>query len=203
MSAAVCLSTLFSTSSVFSSASSLSHLTLGVAAEEKWTPLTYDPGTLIWTWVVFGAVVFLLAKFAWRPLITALEAREKKVADGLEEADRARAEAARISADFEKQVKEARAEAHRIAEQARASAEKLAAEIKVQARDEAERMIERARSEISLAQRQAMEDIRVMAVDLAIEAAGTVLQKSVDKEDNRRIAASVIESLQASPEGSR
>ncbi len=157
-----------------------------------WSPLDFDPGTLFWTWIVFSVVVFIVGKAIWKPLLGALEKRETQVAEGLQEAARAREEAARISQEFDAKVKQAQVEAQRIAEEARANAENLGARLESEARERAEKLIERAREEVALAQRQALEEVRTQAVDLAIEAAGAVLKKNVDGEDNRKIASNVI-----------
>lgn len=157
-----------------------------------WHPLKYDPGTLFWTWAVFGLVAFVLSKVAWRPLIAALEAREKKVEEGLGKAEHAEAEAKRAAAETEAKLREAYAKADRIVEETRARGEKLAKELEADARSQADKLLQRAREEIALAKQQAVEEMRVQAVDLAIEAAGTVLGRAVGQDDNRRLASEAI-----------
>ena len=167
-----------------------------------WSPLTFDPTTLFWTFMVFIAVVFVLAMTAWRPILNALEAREEQVKSGLEEAERAREEARRISEEFEAKVKAAQADAQRMADEARAGAERLAAQIEADAKDSAEKLIDRARTEIAVAQRHALDEVRKLAVDLSIEAAGAVLEKTVDSDDNRKLAAKVIKMVKKEGTGS-
>ncbi len=161
----------------------------------SWSPLEFDPGTLFWTWVVFGMVCLILGKFVWKPLIQALEDRERKIQGGLEEAENAREEARKLRVGFEAQVKEARAESRRMADEARVNAGRLAETIEAGARANAEQLVQNARQEITLAKRQAQEELRQTAVDLAIEAASAVLQRNVGGEDNRRIASEVIGSI--------
>jgi F-type H+-transporting ATPase subunit b len=175
---------------------------LPLLAGDGWSPLSFDPGVLIWTWVVFTFVVFILAKTTWRPLLDALERRENKVAEGLKEAEEAREEARRIAEEFEAKVKAAHVEAQRIADESRASAERLSAELEGEAKERAEQLVDRAKDEINLARRQALEEIRERAVDLAISAAGAVLEKNVDEEDNRRLAANVIQMVSKEKTGS-
>lgn len=160
-----------------------------------WHPLKFDPGTLFWTWAVFGVVVFVLSKVAWKPLIAALEAREKKIEDGLSKAERAEAEAKKAAAETDAKLQEAYAKADRIVADTRARGEQLAKELEVDARSQAEKLLQRARDEIALAKQQAVEEMRVQAVDLAIEAAGAVLGRSVGGDDQRRLAQQAIEQM--------
>lgn len=160
-----------------------------------WDPLKFDPGTLFWTWAVFGLVVFVISKFAWGPLIAALEAREKKIEEGLSKAERAEAEAKRAAAETEARLKEAYTKADRIVEETRARGEKLAKELEGEARAAADKVLQRAREEIALAKQQAVEEMRVQAVDLALEAASSVLGRSVNQDDNRRLASAAIEQM--------
>ncbi len=157
-----------------------------------WDPLKYDPGTLFWTWAVFGLVAFILSKVAWRPLIAALETREKKIEEGLGKAERAEVEARRAAAETDAKLKEAYIKADRIVEETRARGEKLSKELEADARAQADKLLVRAREEIALAKQQAMEEMRVLAVDLSIEAAGTVLGRNVGQDDNRRLASEAI-----------
>jgi len=159
----------------------------------SWSPFHFDPGSLFWTWVVFAAVVFILAKTAWRPLLQALEAREKRVEDGLKRAERAEAEAKRAAAETEAKLKEAYAKADRIVEETRARGEQLGKELEAQARTQADKLLQQARAEISLAKSQAAEELRVQAVELALDVAGTVLQRNLGQDDNRRLAREAVD----------
>jgi F-type H+-transporting ATPase subunit b len=164
----------------------------------EWDPLKYDPGTLIWTWAVFGVVVFVLAKFAWNPILKSLETREKKMEEGLQRAERAELEAKRAAAETEQKLKDAYAKADRIVEETRARGEKLSRELEAEARAGAEKLLARAREEIALAKDQAVEEMRAQAVDLALEAAGTVLGRAVDQDDNRRLARQAVDLMKRS-----
>lgn len=161
-------------------------------ASGGWDPLSFDSGAVVWTFFVFIAVVFVMKKMAWGPILNALEARENQVKSGLEEAERARDEARRLSEEFDAKFKAAQADAQRMADEARAGAERLAAQIEADAKGSADKLIDRARREIAVAQRHALDEVRALAVDLSIDAAGAVLEKSVDSDDNRKLAAKVI-----------
>jgi F-type H+-transporting ATPase subunit b len=158
-----------------------------------WSPFHFDPGALFWTWVVFAAVVFILAKAAWKPLLASLEQREQKMKEGVERAERAEAEAKRAAAETETKLREAYAKADRIVEETRARGEKLAKELEADAHAQAEKLLTRAREEIDLAKSQAVEELRVQAVDLALEVAGSVLNRSLTGEDQRRLAREAVD----------
>ncbi len=162
----------------------------------NWSPFHFDPGTLFWTWVVFAVVVFILAKTAWKPLLKALEERERKMEEGLKRAERAETEARRAAAETEARLQEAYAKADQIVEETRVRGEKLAKELAAEARAQADKLVGRARDEIALAKSQAVEELRVQAVDLALEVAGTVLQRNLNQDDNQRLARQAIDLMQ-------
>src|SRR5918999_531579 len=102
-------------------------LSLALLAQEQHAargPLSVEPGLMIWTVVVFVALLLVLRKFAWPALLSAVEAREKALEEQLAEAERNRAEAARLLAQHEKLIAEGRASAHALLAEARAAAEK-------------------------------------------------------------------------------
>ena len=164
--------------------------------------MAFDPSVTVWTCVVFAVVVMIMAKAVWNPLLNAMEKRESQVASGLEEAERAREEAQRLTAEFDARMKEARAEAQRVADDARSQAEKIAVQVEADARANADRLIERARQEIETARRQALDEVRQLSVDVSIQAAGAVLKRSVDADDNRKLAAKVIKMVKKEGTGS-
>src|SRR5688572_16898857 len=96
-----------------------------------------DPGLFIWTILTFLVLVALLARFAWRPLLQALEQRQETIARALEEAQRARHELERIQRESAQMMASARAEAESLVARSRSDAELLREELKQKARTEA------------------------------------------------------------------
>ena len=92
-----------------------------------------DPGLFIWTILTFLALLFLLAKFAWKPLLAALEDRENKIKNSLEDAEKAKAELERINAKSEEIIAKARSEAQSIRVEAKAATERIKAVLKAKA----------------------------------------------------------------------
>ena len=103
-----------------------------------------DPGLFIWTIVTFLVLLALLAKFAWRPLLQALESRQERIRNSLEDAERARQELERLQQESAKILQQARIEAESIVTQTRADAERLREELKQKAKDEADNILRNA-----------------------------------------------------------
>src|SRR6185436_14395550 len=96
-----------------------------------------DPGLFIWTIVTFLVLLALLAKFAWRPLLAALEARRQLIAKAIDDAERARADLERVQQDSAKLLQEARVEAESIVSRSRVAADRLGEELRQKASAEA------------------------------------------------------------------
>jgi len=146
-----------------------------------------DPGLSIWTIIVFLLVLFILKKFAWAPILGALDARESGIRGAIEEAHGLKAEAEALMAAHRQQLNESRREAQEIVAEGRAAAERLGREIQDKARLEGERLLERARQEIAREQDAALARIREESVDLAISVASRVLRERLDQESDRAL----------------
>ena len=112
-------------------------------------PLSVEPGLMIWTVVVFVALLLLLRKYAWPAILGAVEARERALEEQLAEAERNRTEAARLLAEHQKLLAEGRTAAHGLLAEARAAAEKERALAMEKTRQEQEELLERARRDIN------------------------------------------------------
>jgi F-type H+-transporting ATPase subunit b len=159
--------------------------------------LSIEPGLLIWTIITFIALVFVLRKVAWKPLLTALEQRESTIRTALDDAQLARREAQNILAENQRILAEANRESLRLIEQGRVEAERLRATMSEQSRQEAQRLIEEARREIVRERQLAIQELKSTAADLALQAATRLLHRSVTDDDHRRL---VMEFLDRFPE---
>lgn len=144
------------------------------------------------TWATFLIAAFLLHKLAWKPLLRALEHREKGIRDALDGAAAARQETARVREEGRKAVAEAAEKARLLAEEARRAAARTAAAIEQEARDQARRLLEEADREIAAARQRAAEDVRRESARLAVDMAGRLLRDEVTPEQmtayTRRVA---------------
>ena len=157
-----------------------------------------DPGLYIWTIITFVILVALLAKFAWRPLLDALDNRQATIRKSLDDARQAKVELERLHAESAKILAEARSEADSIVARTRADAEQLREELKQKARTEAAAIVKNAERQIELETARALQQIRHEAVDLSVAIASRLLQKNVTREDNERLIEDTFKQLESS-----
>jgi F-type H+-transporting ATPase subunit b len=160
-----------------------------------------NPGLMIWTWIIFLLLLLVLRKWAWGPILGALEAREKRIQDTLDRAAREREKAAELLDEQRRLLGESRDQAQRILAESRKAGERLEADILQEARKQGQRLLEHAKEDIGRERDQALEMLRRETVDLSISAAGRVLQKELDSEENRRVVEEYLQSLQDESEG--
>jgi F-type H+-transporting ATPase subunit b len=157
-----------------------------------------DPGLYIWTIVTFLVLVGLLARFAWRPLLDALDRRADAIRKSFDDAKQARQELERLRTESARILGEARTEADAIISRTRADAGRAAEEMKVKARADAENIVRNAERQIELETSRALQRIRTEAVELSIAIASKLLQRNITKEDNERLIVETIREIEAS-----
>jgi F-type H+-transporting ATPase subunit b len=146
-----------------------------------------DPGLFIWTIATFLVLLALLAKFAWGPLLKALDERQTLIRKSLEDAQQARQELERLNQEQQKIIASARAEADSIVSQSRSDAERLRQELRESARTEAAKIVKNAERQIELQTHQALRQLRQEAVELSVAIASKLLARNLSKEDNDRL----------------
>ena len=158
-----------------------------------------DPGLFIWTILTFLVLVGLLARFAWRPLLQALEKRQASIVQSLDDAQRARQELERLQRESAQMMAAARAEAESIVARSRSDAEALREELKVKARAEAVAIVKNAERQIQLETARAVQQIRHEAVDLSVAIASKILQRQVSREDNEALIQDALKQVESQP----
>jgi F-type H+-transporting ATPase subunit b len=128
-------------------------------------------------------------------ILAAVEAREQALENALATAKRDREEAALLLAQHRAALDASRAEGQKLIADARAAAERVRTELVEQAHAEQTRMIERARAEIETERAKAIADLRRQAVDLAIMGAGKVIGQNLDRDANRKLVESFLDSI--------
>lgn len=154
-----------------------------------------DPGLFIWTIVTFLLLLTLLAKFAWRPLLQALEARQEAIRKSLDDAQHARQELERINQDSQRILSEARVEADAIVSRSRSDADRLRGELREQARSEAATIVKNAERQIQLETERARQQIRREAADLSVLIAEKLLRRNITKEDNEKLISEALSQI--------
>ncbi|HEX7123096.1 MAG TPA: F0F1 ATP synthase subunit B [Gemmatimonadaceae bacterium] len=169
---------------------------LAQEAEEKVDLLTPSGGLMVWTIAIFLVLMFILSRFAFKPLTAAVEARERSLQEAIDAAKRDREEAAQLLAEHRRQLDQARGEAQKLIADGRATAEKLRNDLLEQTKAQQQEMLERARRDIETEKQNAIAALRREAVDLAIAGAGKVIERNLDSDANRRLVESFLTSLE-------
>ena len=155
-----------------------------------------DPGLFIWTILTFLVLLYLLRKFAWRPLLQALENRQEMIRQSLDDAEQAKKELEAVQEESSRIVTKARADADAIIASSRADATKLQEELKQKARAEADTIIQNAQKEIRQQTDRSLSQIREEAVDLSLMIASKLIQKNLSKEDNDKLIDDALRQVQ-------
>jgi len=156
-----------------------------------------DPGLFIWTIVTFLVLLTLLTKFAWGPLLQALESRQNAIRKSLDDAQQARQELERLNQESAQIIRQARVDAEAIVTKSRADAERLREEMKQKARSEADGIVRNAQRQIQLETQRALQQIRHEAIDLSVQIASKLLQRNLTKEDNERLIEDALKQVEA------
>lgn len=144
--------------------------------------VTPDYGTIFWMVIIFGITLFILKKFAWKPILNALKDREASIADALSSADKARSEVANLKADHEKIIAEARMEKDVILKEAKEIKDKIVAEAKSQAQAEGQKLLESARQQIETEKHEAINEMKKQVVELSVMVAEKVMHKELKEK---------------------
>jgi F-type H+-transporting ATPase subunit b len=155
-----------------------------------------DPGLFIWTIVTFLVLLALLARFAWRPLLDALEQRQNTIRRSLDDARQAKEELQRLQVESARILAEARGEAAGIISSTRADAARFADEMKQKARSDAETIVRNAQREIDNQTARAVQSIRREAIDLSVAVAAKILRRDMSPADNERLVDDTIREMQ-------
>ena len=142
------------------------------------------PGLYIWTIITFLLLFYVLAKFAWKPLLKMLEDRENLIKSSLDDAEKARQELEKINSESEVIISQARSEAQSILSDGKAAAEKIKDDTIAKAKDEASKIREDAKHQIQVEKDKAITDIKKEVVDLSISVAEKLINKNISEQDN-------------------
>ena len=152
---------------------------------------------IFWEVVSFGILLWVLYKFAFPPILEALETRERKIRDSIEQAEQNRVTAEQRLAEYEAKLNGAAQEAEAIVADAKVKAQRLLEENEQRLRTESERIQAETTQEIERERRKALQDIRNEAADLALTVAERVLERSLSDDDHRRLAQQAVEAVAA------
>jgi F-type H+-transporting ATPase subunit b len=132
-------------------------------------------GLVFWTTIIFLLFFLILKKFAWKPILNAVKARDEMIKGSLASAEKARKEMTKLQSDNEAILKKAREEREGILKEARDVRDKLIAEAKGRASEEADKLVEKARVSIEREKAIALADIREQVANLSVDIASKLL----------------------------
>lgn len=154
-----------------------------------------NTGLSTWTLLVFGGLVFLLGRYAWGPILAAVDAREKNIQSALDEAAGRNEEAAGLLAEHKEQLADARRQASELIAEGKTAGEGVRKDIEEKARAEAQAIIERARAEIGRERDAALDMLRKESVDLALAAASRLMQENLGQDKDRQLVERYLNEL--------
>ena len=154
--------------------------------------ITPSIGVMFWGGVIFILLVILLAKFAWKPILTAVKEREQSIAESLELADKTKHEMQQLQAENEKLLKEARVERDSIIKEANEVSKKLVAEARDNAKKEANKILEDAQKAIINEKNQAMSEIKTHVAALSLEVAEKIIKGELSSDDKQKTLANQL-----------
>ena len=155
-----------------------------------------DPGLFIWTILTFLALAWLLSKFAWKPMLAALEQRQQMVAKSVDDARQAKQDLERVQQEAARMLSAARVEAEAIVNRTRGDAERLRAELREKAMADAAKIRRDAEHQIQLETKRGVELVRREAIDLSLAIATKLLRRNVSRGDNEALIADAIRQIE-------
>jgi F-type H+-transporting ATPase subunit b len=155
-----------------------------------------DPGLFVWTIVTFLLLVFVLAKFAWKPLLKMLQDREDMVRSSLEDAKKAKSELERLNEESEAIMAKARSEAQSILADGKAAAEKVKEDIIAKSKEQANKIREDAGNQIQVEKDKAISEIKKEVVNLTLSVAEKLIQKNLSDADNKSLIEESLKKVQ-------
>jgi F-type H+-transporting ATPase subunit b len=137
-------------------------------------------GTIFWMLLFFSFILLILKKFAWKPILNSLKDREKTIGDALHSAELAKEEMAKLKADNQKILAEARQERDLLMKEARAMKDKIIQDAQEQAQQEANKIVEAARHSIENEKKSAINDIKTQIALLSVTVAEKIIREKLD-----------------------
>jgi len=157
--------------------------------------ITPNVGLMIWTLLLFGISMYILAKLAFPRIAEALDRRQKAIEESIDAAERTRREADEILAEYRERLREARGQADQIIERSRKAAEAHERQAKEDALATREQLMEQTRRDIQTETRRAVQEIRGEVAQLTVEATEKLTRKSLTEDDQRRLLEDALGEL--------
>ncbi|MFX0555996.1 F0F1 ATP synthase subunit B [Maribacter sp. CXY002] len=145
----------------------------------------FSPGLFIVQTILLLGLIFLLVKFAWKPILNSLNEREAGIQDALAAAEKAKADMQNLQADNDRMLQEARAEREAMLKEAREIKDKMIADSKEQAKVEGDKMLKQAQAAIESEKKAAVADIKNQVAELSVAIAEKVIKQELSSNDRQ------------------
>ncbi len=167
----------------------LANILLGVLASEggSGSLLDVNPGLIIWTILTFLILLIILKKVAWKPILTALDNREKGIEDSLNRAEQAKKDAQKILEENQATLSKAEEESKKIIDQSRVYADNLKEQMLKESKDQQQKIIEDASAEIERKKNAAFEELKNQIAEISVNAAEKIMKENIDAAKNTQI----------------
>lgn len=157
--------------------------------------LDVDTGLFWWVLVTFLLFIFILSKFAWKPILSALDERESNIQKSLDSAKEAMAKAEEIAAKNDEALRQAEVLAQQIRKEAKEQAEARREELIEKAKEESQKILDDAKATIEREKKAALEQLRAEVSSLAIQAASQILDAELDEAKNKKLVDNFLSQL--------
>ena len=159
--------------------------------------ISFDPGLIIWTTIIFTLLLIVLKKYAWKPILTAVDERNKSITEALKAADKAKEEIASLNADNERILQEARIERDLLLKEARDMKNNIISKAKEQANKEADKILTSTKEQISNEKMRAITELKNTVADLSIDMATMVLKSELkDTNKQKQLVSEVLKEVE-------
>ncbi len=152
-------------------------------------------GLMVWTLITFGISVFVLRRYAFKPLQTLIDQRRRAVQDSLDAAEQTRAEAHRLMEEYKATLAKVRSEAEEILERSRTTGEHAKSELLAEAKTQSERVLAQAHEQIERDTRAALRELKGQIAELTALATEKVTARSLNEADQRRLIDEALAEL--------
>tara|TARA_Y100000588_G_C14094684_1_gene856053 strand:+ start:96 stop:584 length:489 start_codon:yes stop_codon:yes gene_type:complete len=158
--------------------------------------ITFDPGLIIWTTIIFTLLLIVLKKFAWKPILNAVDERNKNIEEALKAAEKAKEEMANLNADNQRILAEAKTERDALLKEGREMKESIVNKAKEQANTEADKILKSAKEQIEHEKMKAITELKNTVGELSINIAEKILKSELSDKNKQKdlVAVSLKES---------
>jgi F-type H+-transporting ATPase subunit b len=160
--------------------------------------VTPNVGTIFWMLLFFSLILWILAKFAWKPILNSLKNREKTIDEALQSAELAKVEMLKLKSDNEKILSEARQERDKLMKEARTIKDKIIVDAQEQAQQEAHKIIESAKQSIENEKKSAINEIKTQIALLSISIAEKVIREKLDSKKQTELIDNLLKDIKLS-----